>query len=231
VCTATTVAVHTCTSTPSAQNVVIPFFQHIFVGNFGLSNHFDHDVPKEFTDTNGFQVDWCGLRRTNEIDGHSGYDFELPLGTPLLASADGVIDWAGTDISFFCPLLGKTVTDQLRVEITETLPDGRRITSNYVHLSRVDVTVQQQVHAGDVLGLSGSTGCSTGPHLHFETWLLDGTKTGGSILFDPYGWEGAGADPWADMADGAPSIWLWKPGEAPDIFSFEPAVTATGAAF
>jgi murein DD-endopeptidase MepM/ murein hydrolase activator NlpD len=220
---------HTCTSLPSPANVVIPFFQHIFAGVYRVANHFDHDVPKEFTDTNGVQIDWCGLHRTNEIDGHSGYDFKLPLNTPVLASADGVVDWAGTDSSFYCPLLDEVVTDQLRVELTQTLPDGRRITSNYLHLSRVDVAFLQEVHAGDVIGLSGNTGCSTGPHLHFETRMLDGTRTGGPVLFDPFGWEGAGPDPWAGMADGAPSIWLWKPDEAPIIFTAEPTVSATGS--
>jgi murein DD-endopeptidase MepM/ murein hydrolase activator NlpD len=205
-----------CGSTPAANNVVIPVFDRIFTGTFSLVNHFDHDVPQEFSDANGYQIDWCGRRRTTEIDGHSGYDFVMPEGTPILAAADGTVNWAGDDISFYCPLKGQQITDQQRVEITHRLPDGRRVTANYKHFSRVDVSVGQQVHAGDVIGLSGNTGCSTGPHLHFETWLMDGTRTGTSELIDSFGWEGAGADPWAATA--AASIWLWKPGTAPDIF-------------
>lgn len=208
-----------CGSTPAAKNVVLPFFNHIFDGKFALVNHFDHDIPQEFSDTNGYQIDWCGRRRTSEIDGHSGYDFSLPQGTPVLAAADGTVNWAGDDIAFYCPLKGQQVTDQQRVEITHKLPDGRRVTSNYKHFSRIDVDVGQKVRAGDVIGLSGNTGCSTGPHLHFETWLMDGTRSGASVLFDAFGWEGSGTDPWDAMTAGAPSIWLWKPGAAPDIFT------------
>jgi murein DD-endopeptidase MepM/ murein hydrolase activator NlpD len=206
-----------CGSTPSPRNVVIPFLDRIFDGDFRLVNHFDHDEPKEFTDKNGRQVDWCGRVRTSEIDGHSGYDFALPVGTPLLASADGVVNWAGNDIKFFCPLKNQEITDQLRVEITHRLPDGRRITSNYKHLSRVDVKPGQMIRAGALIGLSGNTGCSTGPHLHFENWVMDGTKTGKSVLIDPFGWEGEGGDPWAGKPDGSPSIWLWKAGQAPKL--------------
>jgi murein DD-endopeptidase MepM/ murein hydrolase activator NlpD len=205
----------TCREAPAAGNTVLPFFDAIFTDPHPVSNHFDHDEPKEFSDRNGYQIDWCGRRRTAEIDGHSGYDFVMPEGTPLLSPADGVVNWAGNDVRFFCPLKNREITDQLRVEVTHRLPDGRRVTSNFKHLSRVDVRAGQTVRAGAQLGLSGNTGCSTGPHLHFETWLMDGTKTGRSVLFDAFGWQGAGADPWPGKADGAPSIWLWKPGQAP----------------
>src|SRR6185436_5238347 len=115
------------------------FLGPLFAGRFPVMNHFDHDEPKEFVDRNGRQIDWCGRRRTGEIDGHSGYDFDMPEGTPLLAPADGVVSWAGNDITFFCPLKGREITDQQRVEIIHRLPDGRRITTNFKHLSRVDV--------------------------------------------------------------------------------------------
>lgn len=206
-----------CWSGPSTTNVVVRFFDRIFVGTFSVSNHFDHDEPKEFLDQNDFQIDTCGRRRTTEIDGHSGYDFRMSEGTPLLAPADGIVNWAGNDIRFFCPLKGTETEDQLRVEITHMLPDGSRVTSNFKHLSRVDVRSGQRIYAGDQIGLSGNTGCSTGPHLHFENWLMDGTKTGKSVLIDSFGWEGNGSDPWAAKPDGAVSIWLWKVGQEPHI--------------
>jgi murein DD-endopeptidase MepM/ murein hydrolase activator NlpD len=208
-----------CQAEPSARNVVVPFFGPIFMASFSVINHFDHDEPKEFTDRNGYQIDWCGRRGTREIDGHSGYDFRILEGTPLLAPADGVVNWAGNDIRFFCILKGREITDQLRVEIIHTLPDGRRVTSNYKHLSRVDVRPGQQVREGATIGLSGNTGCSLGPHLHFENWLMDRTRTGNSVLIDAYGWEGDGEDPWASKPDGAASMWLWKLNHAPDIFT------------
>jgi murein DD-endopeptidase MepM/ murein hydrolase activator NlpD len=198
---------------------IAPLFRRPFVGSFRLGNHFDHDTPREFSDTNGRQVSWCGVVRQSEIDGHRGYDFLMPTGTPLYAPADGVVDWAGPDDPFYCPLLGRMVTDQLFVEITHHTATGVGVTSGFKHLSRVGVVVGQQVQAGDVVGMSGSTGCSTAPHLHFEVWRLDGTNDGHPALIDPFGWQGGPAeDPWVLDPHGAPSLWLWLPGAAPPIF-------------
>ena len=62
--------------------------------------------------------------------------------------------------------------------------DGRRVTSVYAHLQEGSITVSegQLIDVGDILGLVGNTGQSTGPHLHFEI-LLDGTNP-----TDPYAW-------------------------------------------
>ncbi|HEU4676699.1 MAG TPA: M23 family metallopeptidase, partial [Motilibacteraceae bacterium] len=56
-----------------------------------------------------------------------------------------------------------------------------RIATTYNHLSRIDVAVGQQLSAGQVLGLSGTTGYSTGCHLHFEVWA-------GGQYVDPLPW-------------------------------------------
>ena len=57
---------------------------------------------------------------------------------------------------------------------------------------------------GDVIGTSGNTGCSNGPHLRFQGARI---LSGREVLIDPYGWRSQEADPW-----------LWRPGAAPRLF-------------
>ncbi|MEV7024105.1 M23 family metallopeptidase [Kitasatospora sp. NPDC093558] len=84
---------------------------------------------------------------------HTGVDFAIDPGTPLLAVGNATVVSAGWDGSY-----GK--------EIVLRLADGRF--AQYAHLSSVEVSPGQQVSAAEEIGRSGSTGNSTGPHLHFE---------------------------------------------------------------
>ena len=86
--------------------------------------------------------------------GHTGIDYECPIGTSILASADGTVIYAGWKDG------GYGICVFLRH------PDGNM--TIYEHLSSVIVKVGQALGMSDVLGYSGSTGKSTGPHLHFE---------------------------------------------------------------
>jgi murein DD-endopeptidase MepM/ murein hydrolase activator NlpD len=89
------------------------------------------------------------------IDGHSGYDWTMPTGTPLLAVAAGTVISASTSNKpFFCPLLDRDVSDMISVAVAHTLPGGVSVLSRYLHLSRLDVSVGQVVAAGAQLGLS-----------------------------------------------------------------------------
>lgn len=178
---------------PSPGNTVIPLFQKPFQGEFELRNFFDHDLPFEFTDTNGFQLTWWG-ERTNGIDGHDGYDWHMPEGTPLLAVADGTVTLAGQTPPSSCPPLNQTIAGQ-RVSVLHTAPNGERFQSEYAHVSRIDVQVGQTVQAGQQIALSGNVGCSTGPHLHFAVRRMTSTNSGLGVRIDPYGWEGPGPDP------------------------------------
>jgi hypothetical protein len=143
----------------------------------------------------------------------------MPTGTPVLAVAAGtVVSAATSNVPFYCPLLDKDVSDMISVAVAHTLPGGVSVISRYLHLSRLDVSVGQVVAAGAQLGLSGSTGCSSGPHLHFETYRAAAqSRTGRVTTIDPYGWAAPSVDPWDAHAEGAPSIYLWKPGEAPAL--------------
>ncbi|WP_049569642.1 M23 family metallopeptidase, partial [Streptomyces sp. SBT349] len=84
---------------------------------------------------------------------HTGVDFPVGSGTSVAAIGAGEVVTAGTGGSY-----GN--------EVVIRHDDGHY--SQYAHLSSISVTVGQTVSAGDQIGLSGSTGNSTGPHLHFE---------------------------------------------------------------
>ena len=107
---------------------------------------------------------------------HTGIDIAGALDTPVRAAADGVVAIAGaeTDSS------GRLVGYGNYVVIAHA---GRMITL-YGHLDQLLVHVGQVVHAGDVIGLEGSSGNSTGPHLHFEVRVAD-------LLTDPTRYLGA----------------------------------------
>jgi murein DD-endopeptidase MepM/ murein hydrolase activator NlpD len=151
------------------------------------------------------------------IDGHAGYDFVVPQGTPVRAVTDGVVVAAGAESPWFCPLLQREVSG-LFVRVYHRLASGE-VQSLSLHLSRIDVVPGARVVAGQQLGLSGNTGCSTGPHLHFAVRRLLEDLTLGPAL-DPYGWDDATTpDPWATHPWGAASTSLWRAGKAPPIYS------------
>jgi murein DD-endopeptidase MepM/ murein hydrolase activator NlpD len=84
---------------------------------------------------------------------HLGVDYAAPSGTPVRTVGDGVVSFAGWQNGY-----GKVV---------EVEHDKQRSTL-YAHLSAIDVKVGQRVEQGQLVGKVGSTGWSTGPHLHFE---------------------------------------------------------------
>jgi murein DD-endopeptidase MepM/ murein hydrolase activator NlpD len=84
---------------------------------------------------------------------HKGVDMAGPVGTPIYATADGIVGMAERFGSY-----GKFV------EINH----GNEIQTRYAHLSGINVQPFQRVKAGDLIGFMGSTGRSTGSHLHYE---------------------------------------------------------------
>lgn len=90
---------------------------------------------------------------------HAGTDFAVPIGTPIFAAMDGTVQKAGTNA-----ITGRTGIGAFLGH------DGGRNTY-YGHLSKLLVQVGDVVKAGQQIALSGNTGKSTGPHLHFETWV------------------------------------------------------------
>lgn len=207
---------------PSPQSLKQPLFQKPFELEYLMTNYFDHQVPRQFQDNNGYFVTWTGKALPlgspgASIDGHAGYDWSTPEGTPLLAVADGVVHTAGESSVFYCPPLEKEISG-LDVYLEHTAPNGDRFSTEYVHLSQIDVKPGQSVKAGDVIGLSGNTGCSTGPHLHFGVYRI--SKNQQWTIVDPYGWSSSDVDPWSQDSDGTESPWLWKDGEAPILYEY-----------
>jgi murein DD-endopeptidase MepM/ murein hydrolase activator NlpD len=208
--------------TPPLNTESIPLFQKPFSGEFGSANYFDHDLSQKFPGSNNYMLTWEGNRIPigspgAATDGHAGYDWSLPQGTPLLAVTDGEVSFAGEKQPYFCPPLNQVTSGGLVVNIKHTAPNSERFESSYVHLSRIDVREGQFVRAGQQIGLSGTTGCSLGPHLHFEVSRLTNTNNGQRVFIDPYGWSGNEPDPWSLHPDGAKSVYLWKEGQAPRL--------------
>ena len=85
---------------------------------------------------------------------HRAIDYAAPIGTPIRAVGNGTITFAGWSSAGYGYL-------------TKMRHNGTYST-NYAHQSRIAVSVGQKVKQGDVIGYVGSTGYSTGPHLHYE---------------------------------------------------------------
>jgi len=100
-----------------------------------------------------------GTRRdpfTDANDFHPGLDISADYGQPVLATGDATVVTAARNGAY-----GNMVM----------LDHGFGITTKYGHLSRISVIDGQRVKRGDVIGLVGSTGRSTGAHLHYEVWM------------------------------------------------------------
>lgn len=112
-----------------------------FDGIYTLTQGFGGHLDKEYA-----RFDYTDFG----LSGHDGIDFGLPEGTPLKAADSGVVVHAGLNP------YGKTV-----------IIDHSWGKTYYGHLNVIYVTENQKVSKGDIIGLSGNTGFSTGPHLHF----------------------------------------------------------------
>lgn len=137
---------------------------------FGISTYSVVQWPVPFGTpiSSGFGIRECDGCATD----HKGTDFNPGSGYPIQVIADGTVVSAGWDATGY----GYMVVVQHNI-------DGQNVQSLYAHMldGSIAVTVGQQVKRGEVLGLVGSTGESTGAHLHLGI-LLDGT------FVDPYPW-------------------------------------------
>ena len=122
--------------------------------NEALQNGFDPRLPQ----VGGTITSKVGMR-IDPIDGvwrhHNGIDIAIPAGTPVRPVAPGIVVYSGSRSGY-----GNTVV----------VEHDNGIITLYAHNSRVLVSEGQPVTTESTLALSGSTGRSTGPHLHFEAW-------------------------------------------------------------
>lgn len=119
----------------------------------------DEVVPAGRPVDQGWQSSGYGMR-TDPFSGrrsmHRGQDFAAREGTPIYSTASGVVTWAARRHSY-----GKLV------EINH----GNGYVTRYAHASSIDVEVGDTVKSGDKIAEVGTTGRSTGPHVHYEVWL------------------------------------------------------------
>ena len=113
-------------------------------GNNGSASHFDHGT-------------W---------DNTYAIDIALPIGSNVLAPADGVVNWYDDDTS---GAGGKELA------IEHTVPTGEIFTTVYLHLSEI-IIKSGPVKQGEIVAKSGNTGDVTGPHLHFHLWNGVGSR-------------------------------------------------------
>ncbi|MEW9520723.1 M23 family metallopeptidase [Streptomyces tubercidicus] len=99
-----------------------------------------------------------GLAGNMWAHSHSGQDFVVPSGTAVKAAHAGTVVKAGPNGGGDGPAYGNAIV----------IKHGDGMFTQYAHLSQINVSVGQQVGTGEKIGLSGSTGNSSGPHLHFE---------------------------------------------------------------
>jgi Membrane proteins related to metalloendopeptidases len=89
---------------------------------------------------------------------HTGIDIAAPTGTPVTAVAEGMVTFAGVRNGY---------GDVIEID------HGNGYMTRYAHNSKLVATVGQRVHVGDIIARAGSTGRSTGSHVHFEVWYHD----------------------------------------------------------
>jgi murein DD-endopeptidase len=129
--------------TPEGRSLLPPFDRKPFAGDFRISSSYN-------------------LARRHPVTGrvapHQGTDFQMPPGTPVLAPADGMVTLVGNH-----PRAGRYIE----------IDHGQGYSTRYLHLQESSVRTGQTVQRGDRIALSGKSGRTTGPHLHYEL-LVEG---------------------------------------------------------
>lgn len=180
-------------TSPARQAASGAFLTLPFLGPHYVTSIFDHCSPNYVPDglvcrydglvklAGGFDETGPPTQAWLFYDGHDGLDYGLYYEN-VLAAADGRVVYADWNRPG-CADCG--YGQEVRID------HGNGITTRYAHLSKILVGDGQQVRRGQVIGISGNTGGSTGEHLHFGAYL-----TNGFIPVDPYGWSGDRTDPW-----------------------------------
>ena len=140
-----------------------------FTTKDGRSNFYDQDGKSSKktlmkTPLNGARLSSGFGNRKHPILGftkmHRGIDFAAPIGTPIFAAGDGIIEYSGWNGAY-----GKYI----RIKHNGTFKTA------YAHLSKIYKKRGTRIKQGDIIGSLGSTGRSTGPHLHYEI-LINGRQ-------------------------------------------------------
>ncbi len=185
-----------------AATAPAPFLHRPYYGSRSISSRtvsfVDHDHP--WYDNDGIFVRYDGAKWTgvsigsctagvNCYDGHNGYDLNMWY-EPVLSAAAGTVTRAG----WYNPL-----DHNSSLGLWVAIDHGNGMTTAYGHLSGITVAVGDQVGTQWQIGTSGTTGSSTGPHLHMATYFLPNWQA-----TDPFGWTGNYPDP-----NAVPDYYLW----------------------
>lgn len=122
---------------------------------------------------------------------HTGIDIDAPMGTPVRAAAPGRVLWAGYGV--YAGVNESKDPYGIAVTLEHSFGfQGEKLYTIYAHMNEVYVQPNQQVNTGDVLGIVGDTGATTGPHLHFEVrWkqnMFNSSLNPELWLAPPQGW-------------------------------------------
>ncbi|MFZ1742878.1 MAG: M23 family metallopeptidase [Pontixanthobacter sp.] len=113
-------------------------------------------IPSRMPLNNSALTSNYGMRTHPVLGGrraHKGVDLAAPVGTPIYATADGVVSKAERFSSY---------------GLFVSIEHGAQLQTRFAHMSRIAVADGERVKKGDIIGYVGSTGRSTGPHLHYE---------------------------------------------------------------
>ena len=149
----------------------------IFHEGPGASQGFQRPTDGRMTSPFGPERKYLGVDKNGEpcesSSFHRGYDMAAPVGTPIKAPAPGIVMMAEPDMYFE----GGAVF----------LDHGDGLISVFMHMSEIDVAVGDEVETGETVGLTGNTGRTTGPHLHWAVQWRNAatTERDGDFFIDP----------------------------------------------
>ncbi|MGH2449544.1 MAG: M23 family metallopeptidase, partial [Chloroflexota bacterium] len=197
-------------SGPSKPNARKPFLTPPYHGWTSIASYFDHDLPDYSQDglvvtagglsarpdathhATDFPAYWnLGLRQYLYYDGHNGYDYDAYY-QPIYAAASGTVIYAAPEYAY---ALNHGYGNMVMID------HHNGYVTLYGHFSKLLVQKGEKVRRGEEIGISGDTGHSSGPHVHF-TVFHNCSPT------DPYGWSGPGIDPLYSYQQ-EQSTWLW----------------------
>ncbi|MDE2560669.1 MAG: M23 family metallopeptidase [Sphingomonadales bacterium] len=130
--------------------VILPIRRPALDGSFHMPGNLGLPLAASRL-TSGFGMRYHPLLGIERM--HSGVDLAAPSGTPIVATAAGDVGFAGWDGGY---------------GLLVAVNSAGGLQTRYAHMSHLNVAAGQHVAVGDVIGYVGSTGLSTGPHLHYE---------------------------------------------------------------
>lgn len=210
----------------ASEQSVVPFLERPYhlEDVSSIISYFDHDSPTYNSDPHEAIVIFTGQKFGDGriascslglscYSGHNGIDYDTPnnIGKDILSAAKGTVIKVENNITATATTGGCDSNEYGNYVLIEHKFPGHIFRTRYAHLEHASVIVTegQEVEAGVLLGKSGTTGCSSGDHLHFD--VQHKPENGDFAIVDPYGWWGENVDPWKHS-----SYYLWKSSDTVD---------------